>query len=91
MNKKKLFFIVLFFCLVCVGVFAEDAPWNDTLETVVEMLTGNTARLILAAVIAIIGIAIAAIGGQGMKEKLFFVIIGGGICFSAQTIVNWAF
>ena len=92
-NKiTKIIMIAVFFMLCCcTSLFAQEAPWNDTLEDVVDMLCGRTARLIFVALVALTGIAMAAIGGQGMKQKIFYLIIGGGIVFGAQNIVNMLF
>lgn len=56
-----------------------------------EDLTGTTARLIIIGITALAGLGCVIAGGQGLKEKLIFIIVGGAIVFSATGVVRALF
>lgn len=92
LSPKKTF--VFFLLLTSVGVFAQstgDLPWESSLAWIIDILTGTTGRLIFVALIAILAITMAVVGGQGVKEKVFWVVIGGGVLFGATQIVGALF
>lgn len=89
---KRVF--VFFLLITSVGVFAQssgDLPWESSLSWIIDILTGTTGRLIFVALIAILAITMAVVGGQGVKEKVFWVVIGGGVLFGATQIVGALF
>lgn len=92
LSPKKTF--VFFFLLTTAGVFAQSSgelPWESSLGWIIDILTGTTGRLIFIALIAILAITMAVVGGQGVKEKVFWVVIGGGVLFGATQIVGALF
>lgn len=92
LSPKKVF--VMFLILTPLGVFAQAAgslPWESSLSWIIDILTGTTGRLIFIALIAILAITMAVVGGQGVKEKVFWVVIGGGVLFGATQIAGALF
>ena len=94
MINKKVVFVMLLLLVAAANVFAaDDAPWNNSLEKLLDWITGSTAKLVVIIITALIGIGLAAgvIGGEAGKQKIFYVVIGGAVVFSAQTIVSKLF
>jgi type IV secretion system protein VirB2 len=81
------FFFVLF--LLSPALFAAETglPWESPLEKILNSLTGPVAKIlgVIAIVIAGFGIAFGE-GGSGMR-RLFQVILGLSIAFTASTMV----
>jgi type IV secretion system protein VirB2 len=85
--KLKLSF-TLFLLLANAATFADDAlPWESPLKKILDSLTGPVARIlgVIAIVIAGFGIAFGE-AGSGIR-RLFQVIFGLSIVFSAATLV----
>jgi type IV secretion system protein VirB2 len=75
------------FCLVMVEPsFAQAGGIESALQNIVNMLTGNVARLL--AIIAVIIVGIAWMFGYLDLRKAAFVVLGIGIIFGATEIVN---
>ena len=66
--------------------FAQTGGIESVLQNIVDMLTGNVARLL--AVIAVIIVGIAWMFGYLDLHKAAFVVLGIGIIFGATEIVN---
>lgn len=66
--------------------FAQAGGIESVLQNIVNLLTGNVARLL--AVIAVIIVGIAWMFGYLDLRKAAFVVLGIGIIFGATEIVN---
>lgn len=66
--------------------FAQSGGIESVLQNIVNMLTGNVARLL--AIIAVIIVGIAWMFGYLDLRKAAFVVLGIGIIFGATEIVN---
>lgn len=66
--------------------FAQAGGIESVLQNIVNMLTGNVARLL--AIIAVIIVGIAWMFGYLDLRKAAFVVLGIGIIFGATEIVN---
>lgn len=77
-----LLFTMLFFS----PAEAQAAAWEDALQKVVDIITGNTARLL--AIIAVAGFGIAAFFGRISWRRAGEIIIGIAIVFGAVSIVD---
>mgnify|MGYP003452810831 FL=1 len=66
--------------------FAQTGGIESVLQNIVNMLTGNVARLL--AIIAVIIVGIAWMFGYLDLRKAAFVVLGIGIIFGATEIVN---
>lgn len=66
--------------------FAQAGGIENVLQNIVNMLTGNVARLL--AIIAVIIVGIAWMFGYLDLRKAAFVVLGIGIIFGATEIVN---
>ena len=66
--------------------FAQSGGIENVLQNIVDMLTGNVARLL--AIIAVIIVGIAWMFGYLDLRKAAFVVLGIGIIFGATEIVN---
>ena len=74
--------------LLSCSAFAEDSlPWESPLQKILDSLTGPVAKIlgVIAIVIAGFGIAFGE-AGSGIR-RLFQVIFGLSIVFSAATLV----
>lgn len=88
--KAKYFEIalMLFMLLANGAAFADDSlPWESPLQKILDSLTGPVAKIlgVIAIVIAGFGIAFGE-AGSGVR-RLFQVIFGLSIVFSAATLV----
>ena|SRR3989338_7333217 len=88
--KQKYFSISLTFFMLIVSnaAFADDAlPWESPLQKILESLTGPVARIlgVIAIVIAGFGIAFGE-AGSGVR-RLFQVILGLSIVYSAAALI----
>ena len=89
------FGVVLLASLVLVpeafaGGGGADMPWNTPMQSILDNLTGPTARLI-------IGFGTVSAGGywlfrghEGGSNWLSRVVVGGVLILFAQTIMTWA-
>ena len=66
--------------------FAQAGGIESVLQNIVNMLTGNVARLL--AIIAVIIVGIAWMFGYLDLRKAAFVVLGIGVIFGATEIVN---
>ncbi|HCU05281.1 MAG TPA: conjugal transfer protein TrbC [Coxiellaceae bacterium] len=86
LNRSYLF---LFFLLLAPVTFAAETglPWESPLEKILNSLTGPVAKIlgVIAIVIAGFGIAFGE-AGSGMR-RLFQVILGLSIAFTASTMM----
>ncbi|OGT06763.1 MAG: conjugal transfer protein TrbC [Gammaproteobacteria bacterium GWF2_41_13] len=82
-------YLFLFFLLLSPAVFATETglPWESPLEKILNSLTGPVAKIlgVIAIVIAGFGIAFGE-AGSGMR-RLFQVILGLSIAFTASTMM----
>ena len=81
-----------FFCYVaCTFPAAAAMPWETPIQKIVDSISGPIAKLIGVVVIVIAGLGLA-IGesGSGVR-KLFQVVLGLGIAFSAASIISTLF
>lgn len=84
--------IILF--LICPQVFADTngpMPWEGPLQTIMDSISGPVAKIlgVIAIVIAGLGIAFGE-SGSGVR-KLFQVVLGLAIAFTAASIVATLF
>lgn len=77
-------FISLFFLFPTEAHAANT--WEDALQKLVDILTGNTARLL--ATLAVAGFGIAAFFGRISWRRAGEIIIGIAIVFGAASIVD---
>lgn len=88
-NLFNRFYVFLFLFLVTPVLFAADTglPWESPLEKILNSLTGPVAKIlgVLAIVLAGFGIAFGE-AGSGMR-RLFQVILGLSIAFTASTMI----
>ena len=66
--------------------FAQGAGIESVLQNIVDLMTGNVAKLL--AIIAVIIVGIAWMFGYLDLRKAAFVVLGMGIIFGASEIVN---
>lgn len=89
MIKKTYFkFCLFFFLLITTATgFSESLPWETPLQRILESLTGPVAKIlgVIAIVIAGFGIAFGE-AGSGVR-RLFQVVFGLSVVFSATTLV----
>lgn len=93
MKLLKLYFnrsyLFLFFLTLMPTAFAAETglPWESPLEKILNSLTGPVAKIlgVIAIVIAGFGIAFGE-AGSGMR-RLFQVILGLSIAFTASTMM----
>ena len=87
------------FAVVLTGVFAwsfafphaamaafGSAPWETALQTVVDYMTGSTARLI--AILAVAGVGVGMLAGYMSIRTALGVILGIAVIFGSATIVD---
>ncbi|MDC0534277.1 TrbC/VirB2 family protein [Francisellaceae bacterium] len=92
---KKLLISGAFFSLTSAAAFAtdsgEDMPWMSPLQTITASISGPIAQAAGVIVIVIAGLGIAfGEGGSGVR-KLFQVVMGLAIAFTAASIVSKLF
>jgi type IV secretory pathway VirB2 component (pilin) len=63
-----------------------DMPFNDSLQTVLDALTGTTAKIIVGIAFFIAGSMILFGNNQEGAKKLGGVVIGAAIIFGAQNM-----
>ena len=88
--KQKYFRISFTLFMLCVSTFAfadDSLPWEGPLQKILESLTGPVARIlgVIAIVIAGFGIAFGE-AGSGIR-RLFQVILGLSIVYSAAALI----
>lgn len=88
--KQKYFQFSLALCMLCISTlaFADDAlPWEGPMQKILDSLTGPVARIlgVIAIVIAGFGIAFGE-AGSGVR-RLFQVILGLSIVYSAAALI----
>ncbi len=71
------------------GKALDDTALGKGIQSLVEVMNGKIARAI--AVLGIIGMGIGALTGRVEWSKVFIVLIGVGIVFSASAIVTALF
>ena len=93
--KTKNWMLVMMFGVVCgmalafpQQVFAASggAPWESALQTVVDFMTGSTARLI--AIMAVAGVGVGMLAGYMSIRSALSVIVGIAVVFGSATIVD---
>ena len=62
------------------------AAWEDALQKVVDILTGNTARLL--AILSVIGFGIGALFGRVSWRRAGEIVLGIAIVFGAASVVD---
>lgn len=62
------------------------AAWEDALQKVVDVLTGNTARLL--AILSVIGFGVGALFGRVSWRRAGEIVLGIAIVFGAASIVE---
>jgi len=62
------------------------APWETALQTLVDMMTGTTARLL--SILAVVGLGIVAMTGRLSVRAALSVVLGIAIVFGAASIVD---
>ena len=63
-----------------------SAPWESALQTVVDYMTGSTARLI--AILAVTGVGVGMLAGYMSIRTALGVILGIAVIFGSATIVD---
>lgn len=77
---------VMFVLALSEPAFAQAGGIESVLQNIVELMTGNVAKLL--AIIAVIIVGIAWMFGYLDLRKAAFVVLGMGIIFGASEIVN---
>lgn len=90
-NSPWMFAGILMVILASTIVFpnaalAAGAPWETALQTVVNYMTGSTARLI--AILAVAGVGVSMLAGQISVRTALGVILGIAVIFGSATIVD---
>jgi type IV secretory pathway VirB2 component (pilin) len=85
---------ILFLVMVAPQVFADDSapmPWEGPLDMIMHSISGPVAKIVgvIAIVLAGLGIAFGE-AGSGVR-KLFQVVMGLAIAFTAASIVSTLF
>lgn len=87
--------VLLTLFLICPQVFADDVngpmPWEGPLQAIMNSISGPVAKIlgVIAIVLAGLGIAFGE-SGSGVR-KLFQVVLGLAIAFTAASIVSTLF
>lgn len=88
--KKHSPALFLFVLVPTLFLFPQEAhaaaAWEDALQKVVDILTGNTARLL--AILAVIGFGIGALFGRVSWRRAGEIVLGIAIVFGAASIVD---
>ena len=93
--KTQNWMVVLMFAAVCGWALAfpqpamaayGSAPWESALQTVVDFMTGSTARLI--AILAVAGVGVSMLAGYMSIRASLSVILGIAVVFGSATIVD---
>jgi type IV secretion system protein VirB2 len=87
-KHSKVFYLLLFvptFFLMPKEAHAA-AAWEDALQKVVDILTGNTARLL--AILSVIGFGIGALFGRVSWRRAGEIVLGIAIVFGAASVVD---
>ena len=69
---------------------AEAMPWDTALQQILDVLRGNTVKIIGIIMIIGAGLVIAFTEGQGLK-KLLWIVVGIGIALNAASFLTLAF
>ena len=86
---QKFVWLCIYFLYVpfCVADEVGGMPWETPLQKVVDSLTGPVSKMVGVVVIVLAGLGIAmGEAGSGVR-KLFQVVLGLGIAFSAASII----
>jgi len=85
----KSFWAIIFmlYCMPCVYASDTGLPWESPLEKILHSLTGPVAKVlgVIAIVLAGFGVAFGE-AGSGMR-RIFQVVLGLSIAFTASTLV----
>jgi type IV secretory pathway VirB2 component (pilin) len=74
--------------LMSLRASAEDTlPWEGTLNTIIDSLSGPVAKGIATIAIIMLGFAFAFSEGGSMMQKVIGVVFGLSIAFGAASIV----
>lgn len=73
-----------------VAMEAEAMPWDTALQNVLNVLRGNTVKIIGIIMIIGAGLIIAFTEGQGLK-KLLWIVVGVGLALNAASFLTLAF
>jgi len=86
-HSKALLVIILIpsFFLISQPAHAASA-WEDALQKVVDIFTGNTSRLL--AILAVAGFGISALFGRVSWRRAGEIVLGIAIVFGAASIVD---
>ncbi|MCF6767133.1 TrbC/VirB2 family protein [Thiotrichales bacterium 19S11-10] len=93
--NKIIFGGVLYFLFTAVSIASdmggEDLPWLKPLETITNAISGPVAKLVGVVAIVLAGLGIAfGESGSGVR-RLFQVVMGLAIAFTAASIVaSWS-
>ncbi len=94
-SQLKRYSILVSLLLICPQVFADSTdgamPWEGPLQMIMTSISGPVAKIlgVIAIVIAGLGIAFGE-SGSGVR-KLFQVVLGLAIAFTAASIVSTLF
>lgn len=88
-NISLNFFILIFSWLITSNIYASETglPWESPLEKILASLTGPVAKIlgVVAIVLAGFGIAFGE-AGSGMR-RIFQIVLGLSIAFTASSLV----
>ena len=73
-----------------VAMQEEAMPWDTALQQILNVLQGNTVKIIGILMIIGAGLTIALTEGQGLK-KLLWIVVGVGIALNAVSFLTLAF
>ncbi|MBF0491954.1 MAG: TrbC/VirB2 family protein [Deltaproteobacteria bacterium] len=86
-KNNHIYFAFLLFLLCSVPSFAFAAPaWEGALKTIVDYVTGSTARYI--AILAVVGFGFAAFLGRIAWRRALEIVVAIAVVFGAAKIVD---
>ncbi len=83
-NEKYVYCIV--FILFSQNALAQDAPWENVLIAIIDILNGPTARAL--AILSVIGLGLVSWFGRMTLARAGTVIIGLVLVFGASSIAD---
>lgn len=86
-DNTHLFLAILIIGLCTIPQMAFAAPaWEDALKTIVDYVTGSTARYI--AILAVVGFGFAAFLGRISWRRALEIVVAIAVVFGAAKIVD---
>lgn len=92
-KKSQQFIIFILLNLVILPVYASSTglPWEGPLQKILDSLSGPVAKILGVIVIVIAGLGIAFGEAGGGMRKLFQIVFGLSIAFTASSLLTSLF